>query len=239
MAIYMLSDPHLSLTADKPMDIFGARWENYIEKLKNNWTETVSEDDTVVIPGDISWGMGFDTAAEDLTFIHNLPGRKIIGKGNHDYWWQTMAKLNRFKEELGADSIDFLFNNAYLCEDFIIAGTRGWTLEANYSEEDLKIVNREAGRLRMSLEAAKKLGETTLGAETVVFLHYPPSFGGIVCRQLVDVMHEYGVKRCFYGHIHSVNPAILDRFADDIPIYCMSADLIGFKPMKLNKFQAV
>ena len=128
MAIYMLSDPHLSLTADKPMDIFGARWENYIEKLKNNWTETVSEDDTVVIPGDISWGMGFDTAAEDLTFIHNLPGRKIIGKGNHDYWWQTMAKLNRFREELGADSIDFLFNNAYLCEDFIIAGTRGWTL---------------------------------------------------------------------------------------------------------------
>ena len=198
----MLSDPHLSLTADKPMDIFGARWENYIEKLKNNWTETVSEDDTVVIPGDISWGMGFDTAAEDLTFIHNLPGRKIIGKGNHDYWWQTMAKLNRFKE-------------------------------------DLKIVNREAGRLRMSLEAAKKLGETTPGAETVVFLHYPPSFGGIVCRQLVDVMHEYGVKRCFYGHIHSVNPAILDRFADDIPIYCISADLIGFKPMKLNKFQAV
>ena len=150
-----------------------------------------------------------------------------------------MAKLNRFKEELGADSIDFLFNNAYLCEDFIIAGTRGWTLEANYSEDDLKIVNREAGRLRMSLEAAKKLGETTLGAETVVFLHYPPSFGGIVCRQLVDVMHEYGVKRCFYGHIHSVNPAILDRFADDIPIYCISADLIGFKPMKLNKFQAV
>lgn len=235
MSIFMLSDPHLSLTADKPMDIFGARWENYLEKLQSSWRETVSEGDTVVIPGDISWGMGLDTAAKDLTFIDKLPGRKIIGKGNHDYWWQTMKKLRGFKEELGADTIDFLYNNAYLCEDFIIAGTRGWTLDTNYSDEDAKIVSREAGRLRLSLEEAKKLKNDSPDAEIVVFLHYPPSFGGVICHQIVDVMLEYGVKRCFYGHIHSINPEHLDRKADGIEIFCISADLIGFKPMKLNK----
>lgn len=235
MSIFMLSDPHLSLTADKPMDIFGARWENYLEKLKLNWHETVNDGDTVVIPGDISWGMGLDTAAEDLTFIDKLPGRKIIGKGNHDYWWQTMKKLNVFKEELGAYSIDFLYNNAYLCEDFIIAGTRGWTLDTNYSDDDAKIVSREAGRLRLSLEEAKKLKSTSPDSEIVVFLHYPPSFGGAICRPIVDTMLEYGVKRCFYGHIHSINPELLDRKADGIEIFCISADLIGFKPMKLNK----
>ena len=234
MSIFMLSDPHLSLTADKPMDVFGARWENYLEKLEMNWKNTVGSGDTVVIPGDISWGMGLDTATEDLTFINALPGRKIIGKGNHDYWWQTMKKLTAFKEEIMADSIDFLFNNAYLCENFIISGTRGWMLDSNYSDEDLKIVNREAGRLRLSLEEAKKLKASSPNAEIVVFLHYPPSFGGIICRQIVDVMLEYDVKRCFYGHIHSINPELLDRQADGIEIFCVSADLLGFKPMKLN-----
>ncbi len=234
MSVYMLSDPHLSLTTDKPMDVFGARWENYLVKLETNWRMTVSDSDTVVIPGDISWGMGLDSAEEDLKFLHRLPGRKIVGKGNHDYWWQTMKKLNDFKKELQVDSIEFLFNNAYLCEDFIIAGTRGWTLASSYSEEDEKIVNREAGRLRLSLEEAKKLKEEDPDKEIIVFLHYPPSFGGVTCRPITDVMKEYGVKRCFYGHIHSVNPAVLDRFADGIEIFCISADLIGFKPMKLN-----
>ncbi len=234
MAVFTISDTHLSLSSQKPMDVFGARWENYMEKLETNWKQTVSSNDTVIIPGDISWGMGRDTSAEDLKFLHSLPGRKIIGKGNHDYWWQTMTKLLEFKEALGANTIDFLFNNAYICENFIIAGTRGWTLAENYGADDMKIVNREAGRLRISLEAAKKLKESSPQCEILVFLHYPPSFNGIICEPIVAVLEEYGIKRCFHGHIHSVNPELLDGKAGNVRIYCVSADLIGFKPMKLN-----
>ncbi len=234
MSVFMLSDTHLSLGADKPMDVFGAKWENHIEKIEKNWNSTVTQSDTVIIPGDISWGMGLDSSKDDLKFINRLNGKKIIGKGNHDYWWQTMKKLNEFKKELSLDTVEFLFNNAYAVENFIIAGTRGWMLAENYGEDDAKIVSREAGRLRLSLQNAKKLQETNKDSEIVVFLHYPPSFNGIVSRQLVDVMNEFGVKRCFYGHIHSVNPELLDRKADSIDIYCISADLIGFKPMKLN-----
>ncbi len=234
MSVFMLSDTHLSLSADKPMDVFGAKWENHTEKIEKNWNSTVTQSDTVIIPGDISWGMGLDSSKDDLKFINSLNGKKIIGKGNHDYWWQTMKKLNEFKKELSLDTIEFLFNNAYAVENFIIAGTRGWMLAENYGEDDAKIVSREAGRLKLSLQSAKKLQEANNGSEIVVFLHYPPSFNGIVSHQLTDVMNEFGVKRCFYGHVHSVNPELLDRKADGIDIYCISADLIGFKPMKLN-----
>lgn len=151
MAVFTIADLHLSHTTNKPMDVFGAKWEDHVNRLEANWRETVGAGDTVVIPGDISWGMRINDAEEDLRFIERLPGKKIIGKGNHDFWWATMKKLYEFRERAGAYSVEFLFNNAYRAEDFIICGTRGWFPESNYGADDEKIVNREAERLRTSL----------------------------------------------------------------------------------------
>lgn len=233
MALYVLADLHLSHSADKPMDVFGARWENHTEKIYKNWQETVKETDTVVIPGDISWGMNFDSAYDDLKFVDSLNGRKIIGKGNHDYWWQTMAKLNAFVRDNGLDTVSFLFNNAYAVENYIICGTRGWMLDDAYSADDEKIVLREAGRLRLSLAEAEKLKKDYPDNEIVAFLHYPPSYKGNVCRPIADVLEEYNIKRCFYGHLHGVKSESLETRLGETRLYCVSADLIGFKPMRV------
>ncbi len=157
MAIYTIADTHLSLTTDKPMDIFGSRWENYIEKLTNGWKSAVTDEDTVVIPGDISWGMNLEEALEDFRFLESLPGKKLLGKGNHDYWWTSLTKMNAFFEENGLTTLKFLYNNAYSCEDINICGSRGWYVDKNNSPKNTdydKIVSREAARLELSLSAA-------------------------------------------------------------------------------------
>ncbi len=195
MPLYALGDLHLSLGEDKPMDIFSG-WNDYVERLEKNWRKLITGNDTVVVAGDISWAMKLEETLVDFKFIDSLPGKKLFLKGNHDYWWSTKRKMDAFLQENHLDSISILFNNAYLADGYAVCGTRGWFLE-NDTPEDIKVLNREVGRLRMSIEEAKKLG-----GELVVFLHYPPYYRGLECKEIMDVLLEYGIKKCYYGHIH-------------------------------------
>lgn len=217
------------------MDVFGFKWNNHTERIKENWQKTVSESDTVIIPGDISWGMKIKEAEEDFLFLESLPGKKIISKGNHDFWWQTMKKLDEFSTRLGIKSVSFLYNNAYLCENLIIAGTRGWFVDSAYTPEDEKIVNREAERLRLSLSAAKKLSLENGEKEIVCFLHYPPAYGGVVCKKIAEVLEEYQIKRCFYGHLHTVSEEKLIKKLGCTELTLIAADRIGFCPFEISQ----
>lgn len=232
MALYVIADLHLSESTDKPMDVFGAAWVNHKERLESAWRATVTENDTVVIPGDISWGMRFDNTEKDLLFIHSLPGKKIIGKGNHDYWWSTLTKLNAFRDGIGAHSISFLFNNAYKMENKVICGSRGWFPDSFYGPEDEKIALREAGRLRRSLEEGVKIAAE--GDEIIAFLHYPPYFRGVKCGPVADVLKEFAVKRCYYGHLHGAPRNLLEKSIGVTDLVLISADELGFKPLLIE-----
>lgn len=229
MSLFVIADLHLSHGADKPMDVFGAKWENHTEKLRENWINTVSENDTVVIVGDISWGLRFENAVDDLAFIHSLPGKKIISKGNHDLWWQSAKKLAEYKAASGADSIDFLYNNAYLAEDVIICGTRGWTDEESASEKDKKIIARERGRLALSFAKANEIKREYPEKEILCFVHYPPT------KSLTSLMRENGVRKCWYGHLHGARAESLPQHIDGIEVHLISADFINFKPVKIKE----
>ena len=227
MSLYVIGDLHLSLGTDKPMNIF-AGWDNYAERLEKNWRETVSPDDTVVIPGDISWAMKLGEAYDDFRFIHGLPGRKIISKGNHDYWWTTVAKMNRFLETGGMDSINILHNNHYSYENYGICGTRGWIAE-NGEPEDARVLAREAARLETSLLSAENEG-----LEPIVFLHYPPVYGNTVNYSIMEVLHKHNIKCCYYGHIHGRASALaVNGVYDGIMFNLISSDYIQFKPVKI------
>ncbi len=227
--IYTIGDLHLSLGCDKPMDIF-AGWSNYLERLEENWNGKITAEDTVVLVGDHSWALKLDDSKKDLEYIHSrLNGKKILVKGNHDLWWQTMNKLNAFVESNGFDTIRFLFNNAYSVEGITICGTRGWIRE-NGEPQDIKILSREAGRLELSLQAAAKLG-----GEIVAFIHYPPIYGSEENVLITEVLHKYGIKRCYYAHLHgaSIRGALNGERAG-ITYKLVSADGIGFDPIKVN-----
>lgn len=226
MALFAIADLHLSLGEDKPMDIF-AGWSDYVERLEESWRSRITDGDTVVIGGDISWAMKLEETLTDFRFIHSLPGTKLLLKGNHDYWWSTKSKMDRFLSDSGLDSLHILFNNAYVCGDYAVCGTRGWFLE-NESPEDIKVLNREVGRLRMSLDEAVKTGK-----EPVVFLHYPPYYRGIECREMMDVLCEYGVKRCYYGHIHGKQGFRLsfDGVYRGVALKLISGDRLAFEPV--------
>lgn len=227
MSLYTISDPHLSFGTEKPMDIFRG-WQDYTQRLADNWSALVTDRDTVVIPGDISWAMRLGDTVPDLAFLDALPGTKLIGKGNHDYWWCTMKKMEEFLAENHFDSIKFLFNNAYAADGFAVAGTRGWFFDAE-SEDVEKVLKREAGRLRTSIEAAK-----ALGGELRVFLHYPVIYDGKVCEELFSVLKEYDVKRCYFGHIHGDRSGRYADFEHDgIRFSLVSADFLSFCPKKI------
>ena len=228
--LYTISDPHLSFTTDKPMDIFGRRWDNHAEKLSEEWKKTVGENDTVVIPGDISWGSSFEEAYADLKFINDLPGKKIIGKGNHDYWWATMNKLTNFKTEKKLDNIEFLFNNAYAVEDKIICGTRGWVNEFGVKSEDERIIRREAQRLELSLKEGMRLKEQYPSNEMIVFLHYPPIFGEFMNLDILDILYRYEISRVYFGHLHNVREEQLDKEYIGIKMNLISCDYVEFVP---------
>ena len=228
MSLFTIADLHLSLSTDKSMEIFKG-WENYTEKIEKNWNDAVSVSDTVVIPGDISWAMKLEQAEADLRFIHNLPGKKLIFKGNHDLWWQTMSKLNAFLSDKGFDSIEFLHNSAKRVGDIAVCGTRGWCYDGEASK---KVILREAGRLEASIKSA-----TALDGEPVVFLHYPPIAGDLVVDEIMQVMLDYKIKRCYYGHIHGVSFKSRRAFEGDykgIDFKLISADYIKFMPFKVN-----
>lgn len=227
MTLYAIADPHLSLGCDKPMDIFKG-WEDYVERLKENWQSTVKPEDTVVIAGDISWAMNIADAYEDFKFLHNLNGTKIILKGNHDYWFVTKKKVDDYLENNGFTSIKMLHNNAFAYGDYAIVGTRGWINESGVAA-DKKVLDREAARLRTSLEAGLAMGK-----EPIAFLHYPPVYNTSECEEILSVLKEYKVKRCFYGHIHSsgVNYAI-DGVYKNINYRLISCDYTQFRVVKV------
>lgn len=204
-----------------------------MEKLTENWKNTVGENDTVIIPGDISWGMSMEEAREDLLLLESLPGKKIIGKGNHDYWWGTVSKIEDFFEKNGIVSIKLLFNNAFLVEDCVIAGCRGWYSDEKNAPDNAdyeKIVKRETGRLRMSLQAAEKLQSEL---PKLVFFHFPPVLGDFLCEEIVEVLKEYGVRECFFGHIHGRYDIPGTTEFQGIKFTIVSADYLDFVPLKI------
>ncbi|MBQ0135898.1 MAG: metallophosphoesterase [Oscillospiraceae bacterium] len=233
MALFAIGDTHLSLGSDKPMDIFGG-WQDYTTRLEKNWRQIVTPDDTVVIPGDISWAMRLEDAKEDLKFLDSLPGRKIIGKGNHDYWWMTMKKLTTFVEENELTTLNFLFNNSYevSCESgtFAVCGSRGWFFDDDSAEQDL-VIKRECGRIRTSIESAKEKG-----LSPIVFLHYPPISNDRVCDPIVDTLLDCGIDKCYYAHLHgnSINYAFKDTYKG-IKFDLVSSDALGFVPKLIAK----
>ena len=227
--LYTIGDLHLSLGCDKPMDIFSG-WTNYLDRLRENWNSKITADDTVVLIGDHSWAMKLSDTYKDFEFIHKeLNGKKILIKGNHDLWWSTMAKMNDFLSENGFDSISFLNNNAFLADGIAICGTRGWIRE-NGEPADQKVLNREVMRLEASLKEAENLG-----GELVAFIHYPPIYGTEENAQIIEVLHKYGVKRCYYAHLHgsSIKGALNGERAG-IYYKLVSADGVGFDPVKIN-----
>ena len=227
MALFVLGDTHLSLGGAKPMDVFPG-WNGYVEKLEANWRKLVKPEDTVVLAGDISWSMRLADTRKDFAFLNGLPGRKLIMKGNHDYWWSTANKMNEFVRAEGFDTLRLLHNNSYTVEGYALCGTRGWLFDAD-EPHDEKVMNREIGRLRLSLQAAEP------GKEKLVFLHYPPVYTGADAPEIVAVLKEYGIRRCFYAHLHG--KAI--RFAvqgevDGIRYKLVSADGLQFCPYKIT-----
>lgn len=230
MSLYYIADLHLSEgDPDKKMDVFGGRWRDYTNKIIKGWTDTVTDDDTVVIGGDFSWAMDPDGAYPDFALVNSLPGRKIMLEGNHDFYWQSLKKMKQFCEKNGF-RYEFLRNNAYLCGGISVCGCRGWyTDEREIPEtnaDSAKIILREAGRLKFSLEAGAKLG-----GEPVVFMHFPPVFGAYRCEEFIDVMLSYGVRRCYFGHIHGqyeYPPKISYRGID---FYYGASDYLLFEPL--------
>ena len=242
MPIFAMADLHLSNTVNKPMDIFGSRWTDYMTKIAKNWSSIVTDEDTVIIPGDITWAIDYEEAIEDFKFIDKLPGKKLIGKGNHDYWWGTMTKNRKFVEENDFNTIDFLYNNAYIIEDFIVCGTRGWYVDEKLqmgNSKDVeyqKIVSREAQRLRISLEEAVKLQQQT-NKQILVFFHFPPVFNGFVCKELVDILIEFNIKNCYFGHIHGVYNVPRCNEYSGINFTLISSDYCNFVPMIVAPYE--
>lgn len=232
--IYVLSDTHLSFSTDKPMDIFGPGWENHASKIENNWKSTVKDSDTVVIAGDLSWGMSLDEAREDLLFIDRLPGKKVILKGNHDYWWCTQKKMTDFFEKNRINTISVLYNNAIVCEDKILCGTRGWINEFGVKTEDERLIKREAARLELSLQAGNVLKQQYPDNEIIVFMHYPPVFGSFINYDIVDVLYRYGVEKVYFGHLHNVKEQQLDKEYLGIKLFLTSCDYLDFAPLAVK-----
>lgn len=224
MSLFAIADLHLSLGVDKPMDVFPG-WAGYVGKMEKNWRENVRPEDTVVVAGDISWGLDISEAKEDFAFLDQLPGTKILLKGNHDLWFSTKTKVEKFFAENGFSTLKILFNNAYEYGDRAICGTRGWMNDPI----EKKVLLRECGRLRMSLEEGKKFGK-----EPLVFLHYPPVFGGGECYEILDVLLEYGIKQVYYGHIHGYSSGYaINGIRNGIDFRLISCDFVQFNPVKI------
>ncbi|MBQ7871316.1 MAG: metallophosphoesterase [Oscillospiraceae bacterium] len=229
MALYAIGDLHLSFGTDKPMDKFGGAWINYVEKLRTGLS-VIGPEDTTVLLGDLSWALDIDGAREDFAFINAIPGRKIILKGNHDYWWTTAAKFYKFCEAQGFTDMYILNNNAYEYEDVAICGTRGWFFEedAALGSHNDKIFKRELIRLETSLKAA---GEE----EKYCFLHYPPRYRGYECPEILTLLKTYGVTRCCYGHLHADSHKLaIEGLFDGVEFRLCAADFVGFAPIRLK-----
>ena len=254
MAIYTIGDLHLSFHENKPMDIFGDNWKGHEEKIKKDWLEKVTDKDLVILPGDFSWSTYLKDTYEDFCYLHSLPGKKLLLKGNHDYWWTTLKSMRDFLKENEFNDIDFLYNTAYEFENYIFAGTRGWSQSSE--EENEKMIQREILRLELSLKEAKKISDRTdeqdelkesllkNEKEVIVFMHYPPITNSQIeeymngtndINSFVGLMKKYGVKRCYYGHLHgsSIKEAVEGEY-EGIQFKLVSADGLDFKLLRIG-----
>ena len=227
MALYAMGDLHLCLGAPKPMDVFGGKWVGYMDKLKAGMS-VLTESDTLVLCGDLSWALGLEEARADFAWIHEIPGRKIILKGNHDYWWSTANKFYQFCQQNGFSNQYILNNNCYEYGDAAICGTRGWFFEEEKSgQHDTKVFKRELLRLEASLKAA---GEQP----KMVFLHYPPRYRGYECREIIELLERYEVRSCYYGHLHGDSHKLaMEGLWGGVEYRLVAADFVGFCPVKI------
>lgn len=226
MALYAIGDLHLSLTANKSMEVFGPAWENYVARIEQS-LEVLTEEDTLILAGDTSWGIDLQEAEADFKLLDRFPGKKYLIKGNHDYWWTTASKFRRFCEEKEIRTLDLIHNNCVFYGDYAICGTRGWFLEEDQKPHNAKVLNREVMRLETSLRAA---GEKPI----LCFLHYPPLYQGYQCPEILEMLEKYQVKTCCYGHLHG--PTIRRRIEGErqgIDFSLISADHLGFIPKKI------
>lgn len=229
MALYAISDLHLPLGIDKPMDIFGSAWSNYVERLYENWQSVVTAEDTVVLPGDFSWATYLQQAEADFAYLHELNGKKILLKGNHDYWWTTKNKMRQFVEERGYHDIFFLQNDAYFYRDIAICGTRGWLFPqgGGTTDEDKKIYAREVQRMGLSCQAAG-------GKKIIAFLHYPPLAQNIYDTDMIRMLKTYDIDTCVYGHLHAAaHKNAVEGNVDGIEYLLVSGDYRAFTPVKI------
>ena len=235
MSLFVMADLHLDIRSNqKSMEVFGNRWQNYTERIASQWKAVVTDADTVIIPGDISWALTTKEAIEDLKWIDALPGKKLIMKGNHDFWWSTVSKMQKMFCENCISTIGILNNNALEIENYIIAGSRGWFVDKSMQNTELnvdyeKIVNREVIRLKMSLDAAKAL-QAASDKEILVFFHFPPLWGDYICQPILDLLKQYEIRRCFFGHIHGVYTQAGSFEWENIRFQMISADYLKFLP---------
>jgi len=226
MALYTIGDTHLSFSSNKPMDVFGGGWTGYVDRLREGFAD-VQPEDTVVLCGDLSWGMSLPEAREDFAFLNALPGKKLLMKGNHDYWWTTATKMQQFFRENEFDTLEILHNNCHFYGEIALCGTRGWFYEEDRGEHSAKIFNRELMRLEASLKAG---GER----EKYCFLHYPPLYQGYRCQEIIDLLERYGVTRCFYGHLHGGSHRLaVSGQRGRVDYQLVAADYLGFRPKKI------
>ena len=226
MALYAIGDLHLSLSVNKSMEVFGPAWENYHARIEEA-LEVLTEDDTLILAGDTSWGMNLAEAEADFRFLDRFPGKKYLLKGNHDYWWTTAAKFRRFCEEKGIKSLELLHNNCAFYGDYALCGTRGWFLEEEQKPHNAKVLAREVLRLETSLQAA---GEKPI----LCFLHYPPIYQGYECPEILRLLKEYGVKACYYGHLHGASHRrAIEGTRSGTLFSLVAGDFLGFVPKKI------
>ena len=234
MSIYTIGDLHLSFNEDKPMSVFGEIWNDYEDKIKEDWNQKVKEDDLVVLPGDFSWSMYLKDTYKDFEYLNKLSGKKLLLKGNHDYWWTTVTSMRNYIKENNFKNIDFLYNNSYKFENNIIVGTRGWILSEE--SEAKKMINRESARLELSIQDALK--EKEEDDEIIAFMHYPPILKSNVQKnemnEFIKVLKKYDIKKCYYGHLHSssIKDAIEGNYFG-IEFKLVSADGLNFKLEKV------
>ena len=236
MSLYVIGDLHLAFNEDKPMNIFGDNWQNHEEKIKQDWNQKVTEEDTVILVGDFSWSMHLEDTKKDFEYLNSLPGKKILLKGNHDYWWTTVKSMKDFLKENNFTNIDFLHNNFFEIEDKIICGTRGWALNLEETENSKKIIKRECERLKLSInDGIKKYGNNK---EIIVFMHYPPIINTNILKNestpFIDIMKDFNIRKCYYGHLHgeSIKEAV-EGNVYGIDLKLVSADGVNFKLVKI------
>ena len=229
MAIYTIGDLHLSFGNPKPMNIFGENWNDHEEKIKKDWVEKVKAEDTVIHPGDFSWAMYLKDTVKDFEYLNGLPGKKIMLKGNHEYWWTTLSSMKKFLQEHNFQNIDFIQNNSIEVEDKIICGTRGWSLLNERTLNEQRLIDREALRLELSIKSALNKEK-----EIIVFMHYPPVIKQNINTEFMKVLKKYDIKRCYYAHLHSksIDDAV-EGLVYGVNFKLVSADALNFKLLKI------